>query len=37
MTWINPVKQKLLAGQPALGLTLLTSSVEIAAHAARPP
>jgi 2-keto-3-deoxy-L-rhamnonate aldolase RhmA len=35
MTWTNPVKQKLLAGQPALGLTLLTSSVEIAAHAAR--
>jgi 2-keto-3-deoxy-L-rhamnonate aldolase RhmA len=35
MTWTNPVKQKLLSGQPALGLTLLTSSVEIAAHAAR--
>ena len=32
--WDNPVKQLLRAGQPAIGVTLSTNSVEVAAHAA---
>ena len=32
--WINPVKARLQAGQPVFGVTITTSSVEAAAHAA---
>src|SRR6516164_3481007 len=32
--WCNPVRARLLAGQPVFGVTITTSSVEAAAHAA---
>jgi 2-keto-3-deoxy-L-rhamnonate aldolase RhmA len=32
--WCNPVRARLQAGQPAFGVTITTSSVEAAAHAA---
>jgi 2-keto-3-deoxy-L-rhamnonate aldolase RhmA len=33
--WVNPVKEKLQAGETVLAVTITTSSVEVAAHAAR--
>src|SRR6266853_2704973 len=33
--WVNPVKQKLQAGQPVLAVTITTTSLDVAAHAAR--
>jgi 2-keto-3-deoxy-L-rhamnonate aldolase RhmA len=33
-TWCNPVRERLAAGQPVLGATITTPSIEIAAHAA---
>ena len=33
-TWVNPVRARLQAGQPAFGVTITTPSVEAAAHAA---
>ena len=33
-TWRNPVRARLEAGLPAVGVTITTSSVELAAHAA---
>jgi 2-keto-3-deoxy-L-rhamnonate aldolase RhmA len=33
--WVNPVKQKLAAGQPVLAVTITTNSVDTAVHAAR--
>ena len=32
--WTNPVRARLLAGQPVAGLTIVTNNVETAAHAA---
>jgi 2-keto-3-deoxy-L-rhamnonate aldolase RhmA len=33
--WVNPVKQKIASGQPALAVTITTNSVDVAVHAAR--
>ena len=33
--WTNPVKRKLLAGQPVIAVTITVSNLDIAAHAAR--
>jgi 2-keto-3-deoxy-L-rhamnonate aldolase RhmA len=33
--WVNPVKQKLATGEPVLGITITTNSVDVAFHAAR--
>lgn len=33
--WVNPVKQKLAAGEPVLALTITTASVDVAVHAAK--
>ena len=33
--WVNPVKRKLLAGEPVFAITITVNSVDIAAHAAR--
>ncbi|MGI8744761.1 MAG: HpcH/HpaI aldolase family protein [Bryobacteraceae bacterium] len=35
MSWVNPVKRKLLAGEPVIAMTITVSSLDIAAHAAR--
>ncbi|HOK48102.1 MAG TPA: aldolase/citrate lyase family protein, partial [Bryobacteraceae bacterium] len=32
--WQNPVKQKLCEGKPVVGVTITTSSIEVAAQAA---
>src|SRR5215471_13705436 len=32
--WVNPVKRKLLRGEPVLGITITCNSVDVAAHAA---
>lgn len=33
-TWVNPVKQKLIAGEPVFGLTITVNSADVAAHGA---
>ena len=33
--WVNPVKQKLAAGEPVLAVTITTANVDVAVHAAR--
>jgi 2-keto-3-deoxy-L-rhamnonate aldolase RhmA len=35
MSWINPVKSRLLAGEPVIAVTITVNSLDIAAHAAR--
>lgn len=35
MSWVNPVKTKLQAGEPVIAVTITVSSLDIAAHAAR--